>query len=188
MCKSRVMAAAAPVIVLFLLSAGCVIRVPSELADLADSIDALVGVIQDEDPRDIDLAGDDDDRFDVELDDDAEFIDDIEEDLDLDDLDDIVLLGFENLTGFDLFIGFNIDDEFQGIFVLNGETLLLEYDCFDELELLFEDDFEPETGVFIEEFDLLDSLFEIEVDYECGDALIVTFDLDKIIVVTEPLN
>ncbi len=188
MCKSRVRAAVAPVIVLFLLTAGCVIRVPSELADLADSIDALVGVIQDEDPRDIDLAGDDDDLLDVELDDDAEFIDDIEEDLDLDDLDDIVLLGIENLTGFDVFIGFNIDDEFQGIFVLNGETVLLEYDCFETIELLFEDDFEPETGVFVEGFDLFDSIFESGVDFDCGDALIVTFDIDEIVAFSEPLN
>ena len=188
MCKFRPIAAATPAVILFLLSAGCVISVPSDLANLAASIDDLVGEIQDVDPRDIDLFGEDDDLLDVELDDDAEFIDDIEDDLDLDDLDDIVLLGIENLTGFDLFIGFNIDGEFQGVFVFNGETLLLEYDCFDELELIFEDDFEPETGVFIEEFDLFDSLFEIEVDYDCGDALIVTFDLDEIVVVTEPLN
>ena len=114
--------------------------------------------------------------------------DDIEQDIAGEDLDDIVLLGIENLTGFDLFIGFNIDDEFQGIFVFNGETVLLEYDCFETIELLFEDDFEPETGVFIEGFDLFDSIFEAGVDFDCGDVLIVTFDVDEIVVFSEPLN
>ena len=187
MCHSRFKAAVPAAVVVFLSSTGCILPVSNDLANLAESIDALVGVIQSEDPRDIDLFGGDDDLLDVELDG-AEFIDDIEDDLDLDDLDEIVLLGIENLTGFDLFIGFNIDQEFQGVFVLNGETVLLEYDCFDAFELLFEDDFEPETGVFIEEFDLFDSRFEIGIDFECGDALIVTFDLDEIVAVTEPLS
>ena len=60
MCKSRVRAALAPAIVLGLISVGCVIRVPSDLANLAASIDSLVGEIQDDDPRDVDLFGDDD--------------------------------------------------------------------------------------------------------------------------------
>lgn len=123
-----------------------------------------------------------------ELDNDAEFVDDIEQDLDGEDLDQIVLLGIENLTGFDLLIGFSIDDEFQGAFVLNGETVLLEFDCFETLELLFEDDFEPDTGVFLERFDLFDSIFEAGVDFDCGDALIVTFDVDEIVAFSEPLN
>ena len=188
MCSTRVSLAALFLIPLFLQPIGCIFRAPSELAELANSIDGLVGVIQDDDPRDIDLQGSDDDLLDVELDDDVEFIDDIEQDLAGEDLDDIVLLGIENLTGFDLFIGFNIDDEFQGIFVFNGETVLLEYDCFETIELLFEDDFEPETGVFVEGFDLFDSIFEAGVDFDCGDVLIVTFDVDEIVVFSEPLN
>ena len=172
MCSTRVSLAALFLIPLFLQPIGCIFRAPSELAELANSIDGLVAVIQDDDPRDIDLQGSDDDLLDYGVP--EEWLGD--------------LLGIENLTGFDLFVGFNIDDEFQGIFVFNGETVLLEYDCFETIELLFEDDFEPETGVFVEGFDLFDSIFEAGVDFDCGDVLIVTFDVDEIVVFSEPLN
>ena len=102
--------------------------------------------------------------------------------------EEVVLLAFENQTGFDLSIGFEIDGVFGGVLVFDGETLLLERDCFTTIELLFEDRFDPQTGVFVEGLDLVDTLSSNPADFRCGDVLIFTFSLPELSIATEPLS
>jgi hypothetical protein len=173
-----------------LAAGGCPTAVPGPadgaggLQHAADVINGRGGVIQSEDPRDLSPPSDQD----IVIDETAALIDDVLADLDPATLDQIVLVAIENHTDFDLSVGYNVDDEFQGVFVFSGETLLLEYDCFDRIELLFEDDFEPETGLFVGGFDLLDSLFVRPDNFLCGDVLFVTFTPDEITAVAEPLQ
>lgn len=100
---------------------------------------------------------------------------DISSDLTVDVLDDITILGFQNLTGYDIYITYAVDDEPQGVLVYDGETLLLEYECLTYIDLFTEEDFDPFTGVFVAEYDISDVFFEPQ-DFDCGEALIITID------------
>lgn len=97
-------------------------------------------------------------------------------DIEVADLPDVTLLGFENDTGWDIFITYYADDEFQGVYVYDGETLLLEYPCLLVVELIGEDDVDPDTGILVDSFDLTGVNFFNPDDFYCGDALILTFD------------
>jgi len=94
----------------------------------------------------------------------------------IEELPDITLLGIENITGFDIFIQYLVDGELQGVLVFDGETLLIEYPCLVDIELVSEDDFDPFTGDLVDSFDLTGIFFENPLDFECGDALIITVD------------
>ncbi len=72
----------------------------------------------------------------------------------IEELPDITLLGIENITGFDIFIQYLVDGELQGVLVFDGETLLIEYPCLFDVELISEDDFDPFTGDLVDSFDL----------------------------------
>ncbi len=114
---------------------------------------------------------------------------DISEQLVVEELPDITLIGFENLTGFDMYLTYFVDGVEQGILVFDGETLFLEYDpCVFEIELGFEDHFDPVTGVFVESFDLQGTFFDEGIDYFCGDAVILTFEEFDIFLTVEPLE
>lgn len=106
----------------------------------------------------------------------VQVITDVTQDLVVAVLPDITLVGFDNLTGDDLFVQYLADGDVQGILVFSGETLLLEYPCLIEIELLTEDHFDPFTGVLVESFDLEDGLFINPFDFDCGEAVIFTFD------------
>lgn len=91
-------------------------------------------------------------------------------------LPNLTVLGFENDTDWDIYIRYLADDELQGIYVYQGEALLLGYPCLEVVELLSEDDIDPFTGELVDSFDLTGANFFNPEDFFCGDALILTFD------------
>ena len=97
-------------------------------------------------------------------------------DIDVVELPDRTVLGFENDTGWDIYITYYADDEFQGVYVYDGEALLLEYPCLSVIELISEDDVDPYTGVLVDSFDLTGVDFFNPDDFFCGDAFILNFD------------
>lgn len=163
---------------LVVLVGGCPTDFEDVLQNLELTIDNSVGVIQTDDPRDIVVLPDEfDDRGDtIIIDDSADVIADITDDLTVEVLPDITILGFENLTGYDIYVTYAVDGEDQGVLVYDGETLLLEYNCLTFIELVWEEDFDPVTGVFVDEYDLSDTNFLSPLDFDCGEALIVTID------------
>lgn len=159
-----------------------------EIEDIIDELDDIefkifnqVTNIQQEDPEVIVLPPPLQDQGDVIIiDNSVTIINDIHEDVIIEELPDVVMIGFENLTDFDGYYRYLADGELQGIFVFSGETLLLEYPCLSDIELLSEDYFDPDTGVQADSFDINDGLFVNPFDFECGDALFITFDADGI--------
>jgi hypothetical protein len=149
-----------------------------ELEEIEIEINQEVDVLQDDD-FDFELP-DDLDEDDIIIDNDVIIIDDIEDDIIVDRLVDATLIGFENLTGLDAYYQYLVEGELQGVFVFDGETLLLEYPCLFDVELISEEYFDPATGLFEEGFEITDGFFEEGFDYECGDAIIFTFDIDGI--------
>lgn len=174
------------VAVLTLFSAsGCISS--DDLKDLIDSLDDIevqingqVNNLQAEDPRTVVLppavvqGGDT-----VIINNDVTIINDVRTDVVVEELPDSLLLGFENLTGYDIYIQYYADNDLQGIFVYDGETLLLDYPCLGSVEIVSEDDFDPFSGVLVDSYDL-SGFFSNPEDFECGDAFIMTFDFDSI--------
>lgn len=174
-----------------LLGTGCTISedAAEELNDLADKIIDAVGDIQVVDPRTVDLPPVLDGTSNtVILRNDVTVVNVIQEDLVVQELPNINLLGFENRTGFDIFISYDVEGAPQGVYVLDGETLLLEYDCLSDFELVSEDDVDPDSGVLADSFDFQDALFLNPDDFLCGDAVIVTFAPEDISVTTELID
>lgn len=91
-------------------------------------------------------------------------------------LPNLTVLGFENDTDWDIYIRYFADGELQGIYVYQGEALLLGYPCLDVVELISEDDIDPDTGQLVDSFDLTGADFFNPEDFFCGDALILNFD------------
>lgn len=86
------------------------------------------------------------------------------------------VLGFENDTGWDIYIKYFADGELQGVYVYDGEALLLEYPCLTVIELVSENDVDPYTGLLVDSFDLTGDDFFNPDDFMCGDAFILNFD------------
>lgn len=153
------------------------------LEDLEININQSVNEIQTIDPRsnDLILVGDAADTV-VIIEERADVIVDIRTQLVVEELLDINLIGFENLTGYDIYLIFLVDGVEQGVFVFDGETLLLEYPCIEDLQLLVEEDYDTFTGEFLGDYDLtgLDyfngDFYADPVDFFCGDAFILTID------------
>lgn len=172
------------------LALGCI-----RLGDIDDFLDDLeriefrifeqVNVIQQEDPRDIVLPPTLNQT--VIIDNSVTVINNIPQQIIVEELPNITIIGFENLTGFDGYYQYLADGVLQGVYVFDGEALLLEYPCLVEIELLSEDYFDPFDGAFIEGFDLFDAVFFNPFDFECGDAFIFTFDDFGIAVETTPI-
>lgn len=164
---------------IFMAPTGCLDA--DELEDLIDEVGDELGdlfdEIQDSDPRLIVLPDEVLDRGDtVIIQQDVEIITVVNEQITVEELPDLTLLAFENLSGADLYVRYSVDGVVQAVFVFDGESLLLDYECLDEVELIRQEAFDPLTGVFIDGFDLIDGLFLNDVDFICGDALIFTFD------------
>ncbi len=159
------------------------IELEDVLEELEININQVVSDVQTIDPRsnDLILLGDAADTV-VVIEDNADVIVDIRDQLVVEELLDINLIGFENLTGFDVYLVFLVDGIEQGVFVFDGETLLLEYPCIEQLQLLAEEDYDPFTGEFLGDFDLSGlnyfngDFFAAPQDFYCGDALILTID------------
>lgn len=168
--------------------AGC----PSadDIEDIVDELDLdeielvlnqQVGNIQVEDPRTLILPPElDDDGDTIIIDNSVTIISDVQDDIIIEELPNVTVLGFENLVGFDSYIRYAVDSEVQGIFVFDGESLLLQYPCIDEVELLSEEHFDTLTGELVEAFDFSGAFFLNPEDFQCGDAFIFTFEEDAI--------
>ncbi|QOJ13602.1 MAG: hypothetical protein HRU75_02620 [Planctomycetia bacterium] len=149
---------------------------------------AAIGLIQIEDPREVVLPpaivnqGDT-----IIINNNVTVIVNAQQDIIVEDVPDRLIVGFENLTEFDVYLKYFADGELQGIFIFSGETLLLEYPCLDEIELLSEDDIDPFTGEFVQGFDLF-SVYERTIDFDCGEAFIITIDELDIIAATQSIE
>jgi hypothetical protein len=110
------------------------------------------------------------------------------EDIVVAELPNLTVLGFENETDWDMYIRYHADGELQGIYVYQGEALLIEYPCLTEVALISEDDIDPATGGLVGSFDLTGSDFFNPDDFFCGDALILTFDPFSVTARAEVVN
>ena len=163
------------------LLAGCSTDFTEDLLDALEELEIEIGdrvtVIQDRDPRRETLpVGLVEREETIIIADDADVIISITDQLVVEELPDITLLGIENDTGYDIYVRYAVDGLIQGVLVYEGETLLLEYPCLDAIELLSEEDFDPVTGVFVEEYDLTGIEFLNGIDFYCGEAVIVNID------------
>lgn len=154
---------------------GCGVQVGDLLAGIELQLTGSVDRIQTRDPRAIVLPPPIVDRGDtIIISDNADVIISVREQLVVEELPDITLLGFENLTGFDMYLTYLADGEVQGVFVFDGETLLLQYFCLDAVQLLTEEDYDA-FGDFVQSFDLQVDYYNPE-DFFCGEALIISLD------------
>ncbi len=181
--RNRFTAIIGSFIALSLVTGGCpdlseLEEINIDLGDIATSIGNEVDVIQTQDPNTIILPDDLDDE--IIISDDVTIIDDIETDIIITELPDATLLGLENVTGFDGYYRFLADGVLQGVFVFDGETLLLDFPCLSDIELLSEEYFDPFSGELVDAFDDTGVIFTNPFDFECGDAFIITFDVDGI--------
>lgn len=153
-----------------------------------DRLASAVGTVQTTDPRDADLPDELVDEGDtVVIDADVNVIVDIEEDLAVIELPDSTVIGFDNQTGWDIYVQFLADGEPQGVYVFDGETLLLDYPCLGKIELLWEDDIDPFSGVVVDSFELGELYLNPE-DFFCGDAIIFPFEADTVEIVVEYID
>jgi hypothetical protein len=86
------------------------------------------------------------------------------------------VLGFENDTGWDIYITYYVDGDWQDVYVYDGEALPLDYPCLSVIELISEDDIDPYTGAIVDSFDLTGNDYFNPDDFICGDAFILNFD------------
>lgn len=158
----------------FGLIAGCELLDDLEIDDIEDLLEEAVALIQtrqQELPPVLINEGDT-----IIIDNSVTIIDDPSEDLIVEELPDLTVLGFENITDWDIYITYLADGELQAVYVYQGEALLLSYPCLDAVELLSEDDVDPVTGDLVDSFDLTGIDFFNPDDYFCGDAQILTID------------
>lgn len=183
----------AATIAVFLPVAGCVEI--GELDDLLEDIEIKIfnslesDRLQDRDPRTIVVPDALADRGDtIIINNNVVVVNNIREDIIVEEVPDATLLAFENLRGLDAYFAYLANGEFQGVFVFAGETLLLDYPCLDDVELLSEEYFDPFDGVLLESNDLFDALFLNPDDFFCGEALIFSFDDDGVFSFVEPID
>lgn len=148
----------------------------SELEELEINIKNFAPLIQQTDPTTVVISGAVARGDTVILQQNVTVIVDISTQLVITELPNITLLGFENLTSFDIYLRYRVDGVEQAVFVLQGETLLLEYPCLADIELLTEDDFDIVTGDFIDSFDLTGNYLSNPDDYICGEAVLFSID------------
>ncbi|MFO0838670.1 MAG: hypothetical protein U1D55_09070 [Phycisphaerae bacterium] len=164
----------------------------SDIGDILDNLEIKikneVNNIQVQDPRAVTLPSAA--TGPVFINNDVTFVNDVSTDLVVAELPDITLIGFENLTGLDGYYRYLADGVLQGIYVFDGETLLLDYPCLTEIELLSEEYFDPSTGVLVDAFDLEGAVFSngVGLDFQCGDAFIMSFDADGIVAGATPID
>jgi hypothetical protein len=160
-----------------------------DLDDIELRINSNINQLQTSDPRFVNLPPALDSRGDtIIINNNVTIINNIREDIVIEELPDVTLVGFENLTGFDGYYQYFVDGDLQGVFVFDGETLLLEYPCLTEIELISEEYFDPFTGILEESFELDNAVFFRPVDFDCGDAFIITFTADDVTVDSLAIN
>lgn len=138
------------------------------------NINTSVNQLQTQDPRDpnFNLPG----QRQLMITDGVDLITDPSGQIDPDGFDDSMLVGFQNTSGWDMYVEFEVDAMPQSIYVFDGETVLLEYPCAQSLEVVLEEDYDPLTYDLLNEIDWTGTLFANPDDFDCGAALIVTLD------------
>ncbi len=92
------------------------------------------------------------------------------------------VLGFTNVSGSDLFIEFQADGVVQDIFVLDGDTLLLDFPCLSTIDLLESIEVDPVTGDVLTTLDLTGLTLFNPQDFICGDSVLMTFNPDSVTI------
>jgi hypothetical protein len=101
---------------------------------------------------------------------------------------DISVITFENFTDFDIAIGYFIEGIPQSVLLPIGQAVSIEYDpCLADLQLDYEDDFDPVSGLYAGSFDLSDVALLEGSDYFCGDEIFFTFEPDAVFVAAQPI-
>lgn len=118
------------------------------------------------------------------IDDDATIITNVQETIIIEELPNLNIVGFENLTFFDAYYEYFVNGVYQAVFVFSGETLLIEYPCLEDIEIVSEQYFEVDTGLLVDSFELDGAVFFRPDDFDCGDAFIVSFSEEDIVVDT----
>jgi hypothetical protein len=156
------------------LGAGCPDQITIDGVDITARLTGAVGVIQTRAqtlPPVLVQQGDT-----ILIDNSVTIINNPARDLVVVELPDRTVLGLENDTGWDIYIRYFADGELQGVYVYDGEALLLDYPCLTVIELASEDDVDPSTGLLVDSFDLAGADFFNPDDFACGDAFILNFD------------
>lgn len=122
------------------------------------------------------------------IEDNATIITDVQETIIIEELPDITIVGFENVTFFDAYYEYFVNGVYQAIFVFSGETLLIEYPCLDDIEIVSEQYFDIDTGLLVDSFELDGAVFFNPEDFGCGDAFIVSFSEEDIVVDTVAID
>ena len=168
------------------LVAGCPSGIGLDLENVAARLSSAVGVIQTRPqtlPPVLVHEGDT-----ILIDASVTIINDPARDIAVVELPNRTVLGFENDTGWDIYITYYIDDELQSVYVYDGEALLLDYPCLDVIELISEDDVDPVSGLLVDSFDLTGDNYFNPDDFFCGDAFILNFDPFSISARAEVIN
>lgn len=155
------------------------------LDEIEDALDDTYIAIQQQSQTSI-IVPDTGGNLDVVLSQNVLVVDDPSADLAFVSLPNIVLLGFENLSGLDLFVVYRVDGVEQSIFVYDGETVLLSYPCFADFELIADYAYEPFSGAYFGLVEYQDFYFVNPTDFICGDYLLITYEPDR--VIAEPLT
>ena len=168
------------------LGAGCSGPISIDTGDIFARLADAVGVIQTQPqtlPPVLVQEGDT-----ILIDNSVTIIDNPAQDIVVVELPNRTVLGFENDTGWDIYIQYFADGDRQGVYVYDGEALLLEYPCLSVIELSSEDDVDPDTGVVVDWFDLSGTDFFNPDDFACGDAFILNFDPSSVGARTEVVD
>ena len=168
------------------LVAGCSDEIIVSIEDVAGRLIDAVDVIQTQPqtlPPVLVQEGDT-----IVIDNSVTIIDDPAQDIVVVELPDQTVLGIENDTGWDIYIKYFADNDLQAVYVYDGEALLLEYPCLSTIELISEDDVDPDTGLLVDSFDLTGSDFFNPDDFLCGDAFILNFDPSSVSARTEVVD
>lgn len=101
---------------------------------------------------------------------------------------DLTLLTFENFTGNDLVISYFVEGSPETVLVPFDQVVSIEYDpCLADVQLDFEDDFDPDSGTYLGSFDLSGVVLIEGDDFLCGDEIFFTFDPEAVAVTAQPL-
>lgn len=145
-----------------------------ELEGFTLNINSSVNQLQTVDPRDpnFQLPG----GKNLMITDGVDFITDPGNQIDPNGFNDSMLLGFENTSANDMYIEYAVDDEFQSVYVLPGETVLLNYDCASSVSVSLEEDYDSTDYTLVNSLDWSGTTFTNPDDFDCASALIISMD------------
>ncbi len=165
---------------------------PEEIAALLaraeDAVNSVIDNIQEQNPfvvpGDVDLP----DGVVVDPDPEVLVIDDFNEDVNYDALYNSTFLAFTNLTGFDIVVDYVVTVGTtviqDSVFVYDGESVILGYDCADIVAVIAEYDFEFD-GTFVQDFQFTSLISIRYVNFDCGQLIEYEFTPDEVTVLPQ---